>query len=118
MVLLVGARQREPARGQCGNKIAASFRLMERTGYNHAPGPATSVPSQSANGSEIPRSSRQTDIAPVASDRPQRGCRPGPRQAGASLTALGTPLNPLGGDFSPPVPQGSGGRGEVPSEGI
>jgi hypothetical protein len=37
------------------------------------------------------------------------GCRPKPRQAEASLTACGTPKSPQG-DFSPPVPQGSGGN--------
>ena len=36
--------------------------------------------------------------------------RPKPRQADASLTADTTPKSPKG-DFSPPVPQGSGGDG-------
>jgi hypothetical protein len=39
-----------------------------------------------------------------------RGCRPAPRRADARSTAFGFAPKPPSGGFSPPVPQGSGGR--------
>jgi len=39
-----------------------------------------------------------------------RGCRPAPRRADARSTAYGFAPKPPSGGFSPPVPQGSGGR--------
>jgi hypothetical protein len=39
-----------------------------------------------------------------------RGCRPAPCRADARSTAFGFAPKPPSGGFSPPVPQGSGGR--------